>query len=87
MDIYGYMWIYPCIQHMWQLYVQVCNPSHSRNKSSPRNFGFAMAQAAQQRSKTGSISAPLAPEPPFPTVRSGSVRSYSHSWSTKMQVL
>jgi hypothetical protein len=46
-----------------------------------------MAQAAQQRSKTGSISAPLAPEPPFPTVRSGSVRSYSHSWSTKMQVL
>ena len=50
---------------------------------------FPAAQAAQQRSKTGSISAPLAPEPPFPTVRHWDLwgGKKSHSWSTNMQVL
>ena len=42
-----------------------------------------LAQAVQQRSKTGSISAPLAPEPPFPTVRWGFVPSYSLGFTSK----
>ena len=56
----------------------VCNPFHSWN---------LMAQAAQQRSKTGSVSAPLAPEPPFPTVplvsKNGGFKSkHSGKWGT-----
>jgi len=48
---------------------RVCLATRARVLSQPSRLLVPRSfQAVQQRSKTGSISAPLAPEPPFPTV-------------------